>query len=249
LLNNEPYYEVPLYQGKRLAVVVPAYNEEALISETLRNMPDGADCIYVIDDASTDATRDIVRTLEDERITLLCNHRNLGVGGAIINGYKYALDEDLDIMVVMAGDNQMDAQYLPALLSPVVSGEADYAKGNRLSRPAYRKGMSAWRFFGNWMLTMLTRIASGYWRIGDPQNGYTAVTRDALEKIDLDRVYQRYGYCNDLLVKLNIAGCRVVDVAIPARYGREKSKINYTGYICRVSLLLLRCFLYRIWVK
>ena len=238
-----------MFQGKRLAVVVPAYNEEVLISETLKDMPAEVDCIYVVDDASTDATRDIVRTLGDERIELLCNSQNLGVGGAIIAGYKKALTEDIDIMVVMAGDNQMDSQYLPSLLAPVLAKEADYTKGNRLSRPAYRKGMSVWRFFGNWILTILTKIASGYWRIGDPQNGYTAVNRDALRKIDLESIYHRYGYCNHLLVKLNIAGCRVVDVPIPARYGREKSKINYALYICRVSLLLLRCFLYRIWVE
>jgi glycosyltransferase involved in cell wall biosynthesis len=183
-----------MYQNYKLAVVVPAFNEEALIAETLNNMPVEADRIYVVDDASTDATREIARKIEDQRIKLLCNSRNLGVGGTIVSGYKRALDESMGIMVVMAGDNQMDRQYLPALLAPVLSGEADYTKGNRLSRPAYRKGMSAWRFCGNWMLTWLTRIASGYWRIGDPQNGYTAVTRDALSKIDLDSVYPRYGY-------------------------------------------------------
>lgn len=238
-----------MYQGKRLAVVVPAYNEENLVADTLKNMPAEADRIYVVDDASTDTTREIVRTIEDQRIKLLCNNRNLGVGGAIVAGYRKALGEDMEIIVVMAGDNQMDRQYLPMLLTPVLSGEADYAKGNRLSRPAYRKGMSAWRQSGNWMLTVLTKIASGYWRIGDPQNGYTAVTGDALKKIGLESVYPRYGYCNDLLVKLNVAGCRVVDVPIPARYGREKSKINYVGYICRVSFLLLRCFLHRIRLK
>ena len=183
-----------MYQGKRLAVVVPAYNEETLIAETLKNMPDEADRIFVVDDASTDATCEIVRNVEDQRIILLCNSRNLGVGGAIVTGYKQALAGDMEIVVVMAGDNQMARQYLPSLLAPVLSEEADYTKGNRLSRLAYCRGMSAWRQFGNWILTVLTKIASGYWRIGDPQNGYTAVTRGALEKIDLDSVYNRYGY-------------------------------------------------------
>ena len=238
-----------MYRGYHLAVVIPAFNEEDLIAETLKNMTAEADRIYVVDDASTDTTREIVRTLGDERIELLCNKLNLGVGGAIVEGYKKALVEDMEIMVVMAGDNQMDSQYLPSLLAPVLAGEADYTKGNRLSRPTYHKGMSAWRYFGNWMLSVLTKVASGYWQVGDPQNGYTAVTRDALGKIDLDSVYSRWGYCNDLLVKLNIAGCRVVDVPIPARYGREKSKISYARYIFSVAFLLLKCFLFRIRVK
>ena len=190
-----------MYQGYKLAVVVPAFNEENLIAETLKNMPAEADRIYVVDDASTDTTREIVRTIEDQRIKLLCNNRNLGVGGAIVTGYQQALDEDMEIIMVMAGDNQMDRQYLPSLLAPVLSGEADYAKGNRLSRQDYRKGMSTWRFLGNWMLTILTKIASGYWRIADPQNGYTAITREALEKIDLDNIYPRYGYCGDEQVR------------------------------------------------
>ena len=109
--------------------------------------------------------------------------------------------------------------------------------------------MSKWRLFGNCLLTMLTKVASGYWRIRDPQNGYTAITQEALKRIDLDKVYPRYGYCNDLLVKLNVAGCKVADVPIPARYGKERSKIKYGTYITKVSPLLLRSFLWRLRMK
>jgi len=156
------------------------------------------------------------------------------------------VEENIDIVVVMAGDNQMDSQHLPALLDAVIRDKADYAKGERLSIVNYSKGMSKWRFFGNWVLTALTKVSSGYWKIRDPQNGYTAITREALKRIDLDKIYPGYGYCNDLLVKLNVAGCKVVDVPIPARYGTEKSKIRYSKFITRVAPLLLKGFLWRL---
>ncbi|MFC1988449.1 glycosyltransferase family 2 protein [Chloroflexota bacterium] len=238
-----------MYKNKNIGVVIPAYNEEKLIAETLKGMPLDADRIYVVDDASTDATRQCIESTTDPRICVLGNGCNQGVGAAIVTGYKKALEENMDIVVVMAGDNQMSAQYLPDLLSPIISGKADYSKGNRLTRLSHTKGMSKWRLFGNWILTLLTKVASGYWRIGDPQNGYTAITRDSLKRINLDKVYPRYGYPNDMLVKLNVAGCRVTDVPMPAKYGTEKSKIKYHLFITKVSPLLLRGFLWRLKMK
>jgi len=238
-----------MYQGRKLAIVIPAYNEEALIADTLQGMPPEADRVYIVDDGSTDKTRQIVQIYVTGHVRLLTNSHNRGVGAAIIAGYKKAIEEGMDIAVVMAGDNQMDKKHLPELLAPIIEGKADYSKGNRLTSRAHRKGMSNWRFFGNWVLTLLTRIASSYWRIGDPQNGYTAITRDALKRINLDKVYPRYGYPNDLLVKLNVAGCRVCDVPMPARYGKEKSKIKYSKFITSVSPLLLCGFLWRLKVK
>ena len=238
-----------MYQGYKLGIVVPAYNEAKLISETLESMPQSADRIYVVDDGSTDNTRQIIQGFNGERFCMLSNGHNRGVGAAIATGYKKALEENIDIVVVMAGDNQMDAKHLPELLAPIIKGEADYAKGNRLSRPAHRRGMSNWRFFGNWVLTLLTKIASGYWTIRDPQNGYTAITREALKRIDLHKIYPGYGYCNDLLVRLNVTNCQVADVPIPARYGKEKSKIRYSLFITMVSSLLLRGFLWRLRMK
>lgn len=238
-----------MYEGYKLGIVVPAYNEEELISETLQGMPHFADRIYVVDDGSTDATRQIIEDIAGERFCILSNGQNRGVGAAIVAGYKKALEEGMDIVVVMAGDNQMDKKHLPELLAPIIEGKADYVKGSRLSKPDHHKGMSKWRFFGNWVLTLLTKVASGYWKIRDPQNGYTAATRECLSRINLDEVYMRYGYCNDLLVKLNVAGCRICDVPIPARYGREKSKIRYSKYITTVAPLLLRNFLWRLWRK
>jgi hypothetical protein len=134
----------------------------------------------------------------------------------------------MDIIVKMDGDNQMDPEQLPNLLEPIVERRANYTKGNRLLSQEYRSGMSKWRFLGNSMLTFLTKIGSGYWQMRDPQNGYTAISKSALGRINLDSIYPYYGYLNDILVKLNVYdGHRVVDVVMPARYGGERSSIKY----------------------
>ena len=240
-----------MYRDLVVSVVVPAYNEESLIVETLESLPEYIDHVFVVDDGSRDGTWEVIIECQgkDPRIVPLQHEKNRGVGAAIITGYKKALEEEVDVTVVLAGDNQMDPRHIPDLLDPIVEGRADYAKGNRLMSEEYRKGMSRWRTLGNMMLTFLTKLASGYWQIIDPQNGYTAISRRALEALDLDRVYAYYGYCNDLLVKLNVNGFRVVDVQIPARYGNERSKIRYASYIVRVSLMLLRNFFWRLKMK
>jgi hypothetical protein len=143
----------------------------------------------------------------------------------------------------------MDLDLLPKLLDPIVEGEADYAKGNRLLSEEFRRSMPRFRFFGNSVLTFLTKIASGYWKTMDPQNGYTAISRRALDSIAVENLYEYYGYCNDLLVKLNAKGMRVADVAMPAVYGDEESSITYSTYIRKVSTMLLGNFLWRLKVK
>jgi hypothetical protein len=143
----------------------------------------------------------------------------------------------------------MDPARIPSLLTPIVRGEAGYSKGNRMSSLDHMKGMSTWRRLGNWLLRWLTRVSSGNYDIMDPQNGYTAVTAEALRKIDLDSVYTYYGYCNDLLVRFAAAGVRVVEVPMPARYQGEKSKITYGKYIVKVSWLLLRNYAWRMYTK
>ncbi len=240
-----------MYKGHRVAVVVPAYNEEELIGQTLASVPDYVDRVYVVDDCSTDRTSELIVEFaeKDARVLHIVHEENGGVGAAIVSGYKKALGEEMDVVVVMAGDNQMDGEYLPLLLEPIVDGRADYTKGNRLLSSEYRSGMSKWRFLGNSLLTLLTKVASGYWQLMDPQNGYAAISKGALERISLGSVYPWYGYCNDLLVKLNVYGFRVVDVVMPARYGNEKSKIRYGKYIPKVSWLLLKDFFWRLKMK
>lgn len=241
----------PLYRGKRIAVVVPAYNEEKLIQGTLDGIPDFVARIYVVNDASTDMTGAIIDDYaqHNPRVVPIHHNQNQGPGAAIISGYSQALSDGMDIVATMDGDGQMDPQYLPKFLDPIVDGKCDFTLGNRLGSPEYRGRMSKWRFFGNAMLTFLTKIASGYWSMMDPQNGYTAISHRALESIDFKDMYPRYGYLNDRLVRLNIHGFRIQNIAHPAKYGNEKSTIKYGRYIVRVSNLLLRTFLRRLKMK
>jgi len=241
---------MPMYSQHRIGVVIPAYNEENLIEDTLKSIPRYVDRIYVIDDGSTDATAEKIRGFEtDLRYVNIRHESNSGVGAAITTGYRRALKDGIDIIAVMAGDNQMDPKYLPYLLDPIVWHIADYTKGNRLLNHVAKNGMPPFRSFGNSLLTYVTKMSSGYYEMIDPQNGYTAISRRALQRIDLDSVYQGYGYCNDLLAKLNVAGCKVLDVVIPAKYGKEKSKIRYSIYIFKVSWLLFKTFMWRLYMK
>ncbi|ELZ14595.1 family 2 glycosyl transferase [Haloterrigena salina JCM 13891] len=183
------------------------------------------------------------------RVVPIRHRENRGAGGAIKTGYLAARADGVDATVTVDADGQMDLSQMPRLLDPLVENEADYAKGNRLLSREYRAAMPRFRFVGNAILSFLTKIASGYWKTMDPQNGYTAVSGDALEAIDLENLYEYYGYCNDLLVKLNVHGMRVADVAMPAVYGDEESSITYSEYIPKVSTMLLRNFLWRLKTK
>jgi len=240
-----------VYKGKKVAVVVPAYNEEKFIANTIMTIPRFVDRIYVVDDASTDDTYEIASSMASQngRLTVIKRPKNEGVGAAIISGHKEALKDKMDVMAIMAGDGEMDPTMLDKVLDPVVEGKANYAKGNRFSTPQHKKGMSAWRIFGSFLLTYLTRIASGYWHIVDPQNGYTSVSREAIERINLDRVEKGFAFENDLLVKLNVCNARVVNVPIPARYRGERSKIRYAHFMATTSWVLFRDLIWRLWVK
>ena len=239
----------------KVAVVVPAYKEEAQIEATIRGVPEFVDLIVVIDDASPDATYQKAVDLQEElgaagnRLMIARLPKNKGVGGAIIHGHKIALGESADICVVMAGDNQMDPDYLPALLEPIAQGSADFTKGNRFYAAHALQGMPRYRVIGNAALSFLTKFSSGYWHIFDPQNGYTAITAAALKKIPLDHVQERYDFENDLLIWLSTTGARVVDVNIPARYGSETSTIALGPFIVHVLRTLTRGYVRRIWWK
>jgi len=238
------------YRNKTIGVVVPAYNEELLIGDTLRSIPSIVDKVYVIDDCSIDKTAEIVRGFErlDCRICCIHHYENTGVGGAIIDGFKRSLEDGIDISVVMAGDNQMDPKYLPDLVDPIIDGNVDFTKGNRLKR-GYSKGMSCWRLFGNILLNLLTKIASGNWNIADPQNGYVAITNHSLNRLDLDSLYKGYAFENDMMIRANVAEIKMANVSIPAKYGDEKSKIIYNRFIIKTSIFLFTSFLWRIWNK
>ncbi|WP_408958834.1 glycosyltransferase family 2 protein [Natrinema sp. 74] len=174
---------------------------------------------------------------------------NQGAGGALRTGYVHARDDGVDIAVTMDADGQMDPDQLPKLLDPIVDGDADYTKGNRLADRPSRREMPPFRLFGNWLLTQLTKIASGYWRLQDPQNGYTAISHEALSAIDIESLPDDHDYPNDLLVRLNVAGMRVADVSMPAVYDDEESTIRYSTFVPATSITLLRGFCRRMWAR
>lgn len=185
----------------------------------------------------------------DQRIVPIRHEQNKGVGGSVTTGYQRALADELDVTAVMNGDGQMDPDRLPDLLDPIVEDRADYAKGNRLLYPEHRAEMSGWRLFGNAVLSGLTKVASGYWRTLDPQNGYTAISKEALTALELDELYTDYGFCNDVLIQLNALDMRIADVAMPAVYGDEESSIRYSTFVPGLSSLLLQRFVWRLGVK
>ena len=231
--------------------MVPAHNEEKLIEGTIKTIPDFVDLVIVVNDASEDQTQQIVESLKEglkDRLLLISHEKNIGVGGSIKTGYRRSLELDMDIVIIMAGDGQMDPDQLPLLLDPIVRGEVDYTKGNRLSHPEFLK-MPRIRRIGNSILTLLTKIASGYWGIIDPQNGYTAISKKALEEMNLDNVYDGYGCPNDILIELNIQEMKVKNVQMPPVYGEEKSGIKIGRYSVRVGWLLTKGFFRRINAK
>jgi glycosyltransferase involved in cell wall biosynthesis len=241
-----------MYQGKTTAVVVPAYNEEKLIEKTLLSIPAFVDQVIVVDDGSIDETAVIVEKLskKEDRIRLISHMTNQGVGAAIVTGYKKAIELNMDVTAVMAGDAQMDPDDLEGIIKPIADETADYTKGNRLFYGDAWNMIPHCRYLGNALLSFLTKIASGYWHVADSQSGYTAIAPIALRRINLDGIYTDYGMPNDLLIKLNQFDFRVRDVHIKPVYNiGEKSGIKLTRVIPRISWLLLKGFWQRLFFK
>ena len=235
-----------MLEGKRVAVVVPAFDEERLVGGTVRGIPEFVDRIVVVDDASTDGTAASVEVVDDPRVRVLRHERNAGVGAAIATGYRRALEEGIDVVCVMAADNQMDPDELRGLAEPVARGEVDYAKANRLVSGEAWKVIPRTRYLGNAVLSLLTKIASGYWHVADSQAGFTAISLDALRRLDLDELYPRYGFPNDMLVHLNVQNARVRDVPSRPIYDvGERSGIKLRSVVPRISWLLFKRFWWR----
>jgi glycosyltransferase involved in cell wall biosynthesis len=236
-----------MFGALRIAVVVPAFNEERAVLRTVLGVPCFVDHVLVVDDASTDRT-----FLEASRgrrpgLEVLRHPENRGVGAAIASGYRRALELGVDVAAVMAGDGQMDPSDLPRLLQPLAAGHADYTKGNRFGAPGVWREMPPARLCGNILLSLATKVTSGYWHVFDSQCGYAAASRRALEVIDAAGLFPRYGYPNDLLARLKAAGLRVADVPVRAVYGPAwRSGINWSTVIYPMSYVLLRSFLRRI---
>lgn len=291
-----------MLNGKTVAVVVPAYNEEKQIRLVLETMPAFVDRIIIVNDRSSDRTADVIseylgasnsseielldrnerevefngynraeivlhnrnrnekklytpsevvnKTPGRDRIILINHLKNGGVGAAIATGYKWCKDHDIDCTAVMAGDGQMDPSELESICRPVTDENIDYVKGNRLIHRSAWLVIPKVRFFGNSILSILTKIASGYWHVSDTQTGYTAISKSALNAIEIFKIYKSYGMPNDLLVKLNISMCTLREVEIKPVYDvGEQSKMKLFKVIPRVSWLLLKLFFKRLWVK
>lgn len=237
-----------MYKKKKIAVVVPAYNEELLISETLAGIPSYVDFIFVINDASKDNTLQRIKSQKilDTRIVVINHDTNEGLGQSLIDGYLASRDSVADVTVVMAGDNQMHPDDLPSILDRIIDENFDYVKGNRLLHHDISK-MPLYRLIGNAILTILTKFATGYYALMDPQCGYTAIKNKTLEYIPIERMTRGYGYNADILCMLNIHGFRVTDCEVRPVYDREQSKIKLWKYIPKVSWLLIRLFFRRLW--
>lgn len=211
----------------KVAVVIPSYRVVAHIESVLSKMPDYIDAIYVVDDKCDQHSGQFVEEkVRDPRVKVLFHTQNQGVGGAMITGYKEALRDGMDIVVKIDGDDQMDPQIAKKFILPIINGDADYTKGNRFFNLTGVQSMPKVRFFGNIGLSFLTKASSGYWKLFDPTNGYTAISAKALTLLSLDKVQKRYFFESDILFRLNLISAKVVDVPMVAVYGDEISNLK-----------------------
>lgn len=238
-----------MYEGLRVAVVIPMFNVAPHIAGVVSGIPDYIDHIIAVDDAATDETAQIVRALCEPRLTLLQHRVNQGVGGATVTGFRSAIDLGADVVVKMDGDGQMDPDLIPSLLKPIVSDGYAYAKGNRFLREDALREMPRMRLLGSFCLTFLSKLASGYWHLFDPANGYVAIDVAMLRRIPLHRLARRYFFENDMLIHLNVFRARVKDVSMPARYGTERSSLRVSRALATFPLFLIKGFWYRVYER
>lgn len=240
-----------MINSKKIAVIMPAYNEEKLIAKSINSVPESVDFIYVIDDCSKDSTSKIISEISNvnKKVVLISNIKNSGVGYSIIKGYEEAYKNNCDIGVVMPGDAQALPEDFHNLVDPVVNEKCDYAKGNRLKYKGVSTIMPKHRFFGNTLLTLLTKFASGYYHIMDPQMGYTALNLKILPKLNIQTMIKRYGYPGHLLYLLNISDAKVQDIEVKPHYGEERSGIRLLTFIPKLTYLLIKLFILRVFKK
>jgi glycosyltransferase involved in cell wall biosynthesis len=225
----------------RIAVVIPCYRVRDTILDVIARIPERVATIICVDDACPEGAGDFIEAqCRDPRVSVVRNAKNLGVGGAMITGYQAALARDIDIVVKIDGDGQMDPAILSDFVDPLIEGLADYTKGNRFFWPKSTQGMPLLRLVGNTGLSFLTKASSGYWRIMDPTNGYTAIHSTALRALPLDRVANRYFFESDMLFRLYNARALVLDIPMDARYAGEKSSLSVHRILLPFLMMNLR---------
>ena len=211
----------------KIAVVIPCFKVKRHIVNVLKKIPKNISKIYVIDDKCPEETGDFVkRNINDKRLKIIKHQKNLGVGAAVISGYKEAIKDDIDIVVKIDGDGQMDPSLIPSFISPIICGHADYSKGNRFYDLEEIMIMPKKRIFGNAILSFINKISSGYWNIFDPTNGYTAIHADIIKLLPLNKISKRYFFESDMLFRLNIIKVVVVDIPMGANYRNESSNLE-----------------------
>jgi len=238
-----------MVQTPQVDVVIPSYKVDRSIREVIAQIPDFVTHVIVVDDACPHSSGEVAQALNDKRVHVVFHETNQGVGGATISGYRKALELGTDIVIKIDGDGQMDCAYMPALIRPILEGKADYAKGNRFIDFNALAAMPKIRLMGNSALSFLVKAASGYWNIMDPTNGYTAISREALVRLPLDKIDRRYFFESSMLIYLNIENIAVKDVSIPARYGDEKSSLSISHTLASFPKKLFKGMLKRIWLK
>jgi dolichol-phosphate mannosyltransferase len=234
------------FEHTKICVILPAHNEAELIGGVIRSLPEWVSAVVVVDDVSSDDTCEVVEALNDPRVTLVRHTENTGVGGAMVTGYKTALELDCDILVKMDADGQMAPSDLPRLVRPLVNGAAEYTKGNRFYVVNANRSMPSTRKFGSVVLTFMTKMSSGYWHVFDSQCGFTAMQAHLLKMVDLDAVAKDYFFENDMLIWLNTVDARVVDVPIKTLYGEEVSDVRIGKVMWSFPPRLVRGWFFRV---
>ena len=234
-----------MYKNLKVAVIIPVYCEEERVRNVVNGLPSWVDHIVVVDDASADRTFEVVGSIEDKRCVLLRCERNQGVGVATLTGWRKALELEADILVKMDGDGQMDPATLGALIAPLAEGKADYAKGNRFLHVMALTRMPLMRRLGNIGLSFMAKLASGYWSVFDPTNGYVAIHAGVLSLLEEGRLHKRFFFEHSLLLELGLHRAVVCDVYMPARYGDKVSSLSERQSLIEFPSLLLKGFLRR----
>lgn len=239
------------FESYKIVIIIPAYRVERDIKQVLSGLPDYIKHIIIVDDASPDSTSDVITALSnsDKRLILIRHSHNQGVGGAMISGFKKALELGAQIVIKIDGDGQMDSAYIPAFITPLIQGKADYAKGNRFRDFASLQNMPLIRRVGNLGLSFLSKAATGYWNIFDPTNGFFAIRAEVLAQLPLEKIDKRYFFETSMLANLYLLNAFVLDVPIPARYGNEKSHLSIYRTLFEFPYKLLITFLRRVLLK